>query len=207
VLVLTFVGLTRARVLAALWVWLALTFIVEAQVLPSAARTLAGLVVQPEWSHYFIAGMAMCLIYRFGPSIQSAAIILVAFGHAIYRAVDFADHVSKRYHEHLRAYVVVAVIAVIFAVMTMVALRLTRRFGRPWFVVLGALTYPLYLVHDRVGIVLFNRLDSYLNRWVLVAVIIAVMVSIAWLIHRYVERPLAPALKRTLTRKRAMSRA
>jgi peptidoglycan/LPS O-acetylase OafA/YrhL len=200
ILVLTFVGITRGRVLAVLWGWLAAAFLLAAGILPSSVQNLAGLVVQPEWAHYFIAGMAMCLIYRFGLSLQPVLIILIAFGRAVPVAIDFARRVSERYQEHIHPAAVVVVISIVFVAMTLVALRVTRRIGRPWFVVLGALTYPLYLVHDRVGIVLFDRLDDYLNRWVLLAVAVGVMLGVAWLIHRFVERPFAPVLRRGLTR-------
>jgi peptidoglycan/LPS O-acetylase OafA/YrhL len=46
-----------------------------------------------------------------------------------------------------------------------------------------------------------------LHRWqaavepaVLVIVVTAAMIVIAWLVHRYVEQPLAPLMKRTLQR-------
>lgn len=57
ILALTWIGITRSRVMAVLWGWLALTVLVEAGLLPR----VADLVVQSEFSHYFIAGMALFL--------------------------------------------------------------------------------------------------------------------------------------------------
>jgi peptidoglycan/LPS O-acetylase OafA/YrhL len=200
VFVLVCFGVTRARVLWALWGWLAITFLLEASVLPGAVQNLLFLVFQPDWSQYFIAGMALCLVYRFGLSLQPVLIVMIAYGYAAYRSIGFAHDVGVRYHADLNQIAVLSVIGAAFAVMTYVALRLTGRFARPWFAILGVLTYPLYLVHDRVGVVLFNRLGGGVNRWVLLVGMMAFMCGLAWAIHRYVEQPFAPVLKRFVTR-------
>ncbi len=193
VFVLVRVGVTRTRVLWTLWGWLAVTFLLQASVLPGPMQDALSLVFQPEWAQYFIAGMALCLVYRFGLSLQPALILLIACGYALYRAVGFADDVAGRYHATLNLVVVLIVVGAAFAVMTLIALRLTGRLARPWFAVLGALTYPLYLVHDRVGVVLFTGLGGAVNRWVLLAGVTVFMFVLAWATHRCVERPLRPS--------------
>jgi peptidoglycan/LPS O-acetylase OafA/YrhL len=65
----------------------------------------------------------------------------------------------------------------------------------------GLLTYPLYLVHENVGLVLFEHLPD-LNRWILLGAVIAIVTAIAWGTHLLIERPLAPRLRRTLTQHR-----
>jgi peptidoglycan/LPS O-acetylase OafA/YrhL len=125
---------------------------------------------------------------------------MIAYGYAAYLALGFASNVAVRYHATLNLVVVLIVVGATFAVMTFIALRLTGRLARPWFAVLGALTYPLYLVHDRAGVVLFTRLGSVVNRWALLGFVMAFMFGLARATHRYVERPFAPVLKRVVTR-------
>jgi peptidoglycan/LPS O-acetylase OafA/YrhL len=84
--------------------------------------------------------------------------------------------------------------------MTLIAFRVTRRLGRPWFAVAGALTYPLYLVHAYSGFVIINLIGRYLNRWVLLVVMVTGMCGVAYAIHRLIEVRLASRLKRALTR-------
>ena len=200
VFVLAWIGITRARVAALLWLWLAATVVIEAHVLPAGPASKVDLIVQSQWSHYFIAGMALCLIYRTGFSRQLGAVLVIAYGNAVYQAVNFAHRVSGRYHQALHLPVIVAVITVIFVVTTLIALRVTRRFGRPWFAVAGALTYPLYLLHADNGFVLFNIFGDAVNRWVLLVVMIAGMSCAAYAIHQLVEVRFAPRLKRALLR-------
>jgi peptidoglycan/LPS O-acetylase OafA/YrhL len=200
VLLLVWFGITRARVTALLWTWLAATAVMEAHVLPPMATTQVDLLVQSQWSHYFIAGMALCLVYRSGASWQLAGILVAAYCNAVYQAIRFGHGVALRYHQALHPPAIAAIITIIFIVMTLIALRVTRRLGRPWFAVAGALTYPLYLVHAYNGFALFNLLGHVLNRWVLLAVMVIGMCCLAYAIHRLVEVTFAPRLKRALTR-------
>jgi peptidoglycan/LPS O-acetylase OafA/YrhL len=203
ILVLTLIGITRRRVTIFLWAWLAATLVFQAGLLPHAT----DLVLNTQFSHYFIAGMALCLIHRYGATPQSLAIIAIALGNAIYRGIGFADRVGLRYHTELDRTAVVTIIVAIFAVMLAIALRLTHRFGRPWFAVLGALTYPLYLVHAHVGFIIFERLGDQVNHVLLVAATMLLMVGTAAALHYGMEKPLAPRLKRLLDRALPASRA
>lgn len=196
ILVLTLIGITARRVTIFLWAWLAATFVFEAGLLPHAT----DLVLNTQFSHYFIAGMALCLIHRYGATRQTAAIVAIALGNAIFRGLGFADRVGVRYHTEIHRTAAVAIIVAIFAIMLAVALNLTHRLGRPWFAVLGALTYPLYLVHAHIGFIIFERLGDQVNHVLLVATTMLLMIGVAAALHYAVERPLAPRLKRLLDR-------
>lgn len=199
IVLLTWIGMTRHRLTIALWTWTAISLVLNLNVLPGKADTLLTLVFQPEWSHYFIAGMALCLIYRFGFTWPVTLVLAVAYVTSLPIAVTFARHVGERYHSTLHPAAVIAIVTLVFVVMLLVALRVTRPLARRWFIILGALTYPLYLVHDHVGWLVFRHLTGA-NRWLALVGIIGVMVAVAWLIHRYVEKPLAPRVKRALER-------
>jgi peptidoglycan/LPS O-acetylase OafA/YrhL len=199
IFVLACVGISRGRVIRLLWLWLAATAVIETGLLPAGPASLADLLVQSQWSHYFIAGMALCTIYRTGFSWTLGAILALAYGNALYRAVGFAHTVSARLDQTLHLPVVLTIVTLVFVVMTLIAFRVTRRFGRPWFAVAGTLTYPLYLVHCYNGLTLIRLLDRDVNRWVLLAGMLLLMGAAACLVHRFVEVPLAPRLKRALT--------
>lgn len=200
VFVLAWIGITRVRVITMLWLWLAATAIIEARVLPAGPAARIDLIVQSQWSHYFIAGMALCVVYRTGFCWQLGAILMLTYGNAVYQGVNFAHRVAGRYHQVLHPLVIAVVITAIFIAITLIALRVTRRFGRPWFAAAGALTYPLYLVHAYNGFTLFNIFGGAVNRWVLLAAMITGMGCAAYAIHRLVEVRFAPRLKRALAR-------
>ncbi|MDP4502847.1 acyltransferase family protein [Nonomuraea turcica] len=197
ILVFAWIGMTRARVMAGLWIWLGLTFGVQLGLVPG----VADLVVQSEFAHYFIAGMALFMLYKFGLNLQIALLVPICLGNAVYRAIGYADAVGDRYSVTYSTAIITTVVVVIFLVMTLVALRVTQRLGRPWLVPAGALTYPLYLLHAHIGFIVFARLGDAVDAHVLLCGLILVMLGAAYLVHRFVERPLAPALKRLLSRR------
>lgn len=199
VLVFTVIGMTRRRVLTALWIWLAAIAVME--VLPAGRiATIADLVVQSQFAHYFIAGMALFLLHRFGPSIEVVLIIVLSLANAVFRGIGFADAVAQRYTITLDAGVITGIIVVIFVVMGLVATGVTRPLARPGFALAGSLTYPLYLIHAYIGFMLFNLLADKVDRWLLVVGLVATMLLSAYGIHRLVEQPLAPRISKLLTR-------
>jgi peptidoglycan/LPS O-acetylase OafA/YrhL len=198
ILLLTFVKVTRQRVLSALWFWLGITLLLKIGVLPGAAQSLLTLVFQPEWSQYFIAGMAMCVIYKFGVNWQSIAFIVAGYAIAVPTAIAFGHKVAIRYSQPINPVAIAAVVTLVFVVMVLVALRVTRNLARPWFTILGALTYPLYLIHDRFGTLIYDKVAGVVNRWIVVLALIAMMTAVAYGIHVFVERPLAPRVRRLI---------
>ncbi len=192
ILVLTWIGTTRNRVMIGLWAWFGLTVLAETGFLPHAA----DLLIQSEFSHYFIAGMALFLLYKFGIDRQIALLVPLCLGNAVFRAIGYADAVGRRYSVGYSHAVIVAVVVVIFLVMTLVALRVTRFAAKPWMVTAGALTYPLYLLHAHIGFILINRVGDAVDKHVLLYGTIALMCAAAYAAHRFVERPVAPLIKR-----------
>ena len=85
-----------------------------------------------------------------------------------------------------------ALVTLAFVVVALCGSRWTRRVQWRWLPVAGALTYPLYLVHEYWGFWLISLTHEALGKWSAVAVAAAVTLTMAWLIHRLVERPLAP---------------
>ena len=158
-------------------------------------------VLNTQFAHYFIAGMALFMLYRFGLTVQIALLVPICLGNAVYRAIGYAEAVGERYSVTYSPVVITAVVVLIFLVMTFVSLRVTSVLARPWLVTAGALTYPLYLLHAHVGFILFARLEDAVNKYVLLVAMIAVMLGAAYLVHRFVERPLAPRLKRLLSKR------
>lgn len=190
--ILTLIGMTRTRVMIMLWAWLGLTALGQTGLLPG----MADLVVQSEFSHYFIAGMALFLLYEYGLNWQVAVIVPLCLGNAAYRAVGYADGVGSRYGVEYDPVAVVAVVAGIFLIMTLIALRVLWRLARPWLATAGALTYPLYLLHAHIGFILINRIGDAVNRYVVLIGLITVMLLAAYAVYRWVERPVGPLIRR-----------
>ncbi|GMA86366.1 hypothetical protein GCM10025868_16160 [Angustibacter aerolatus] len=95
-----------------------------------------------------------------------------------------------------------------YALVAAVALGWFRFARWRWLTVAGALTYPFYLVHEHLGWFWIRVLRRYLHLPVPLVLLLtaASMLTLAWLIHRFVERPLGPWLKRGLAQQAAAIR-
>ena len=187
-------GLTYQRAVAFCVLWTTASIFV-----PLFANRFAGVVFQPEYSPYFIAGIAFYLMYRFGPNLLLAGIVVVSFILATHQIQADVQGQATVAGDQLNLSVVYAVLAACFALIALVALGRLSWIRGKWTIVLGAVTYPLYLIHQTIGFTVISRLDRHLNRYVLLTGLILVMIAVAWLIYRIVEKTLGPKVRRALT--------
>ena len=64
----------------------------------------------------------------------------------------------------------------------------------------GVLTYPVYLVHGQFGFFLIDTLHDRLPRYAVLLLTTAIVMIMAYVIHRLVEKPLARPLRRAIER-------
>lgn len=200
VFILAFVGITRRSALTFIWGWLAASVILRVMQPGGDLGFWLNRLFIPDWSYFFIAGMAFYLWREFGRSVHIAAIIVISYGCTIIAEVRQAAFVTDITGGSVNPVIACAIVALGFALVWLIADGKLTRFARPSFATLGVLTYPLYLLHAVIGYIIFNALDGYLNRWLLLGLVMTVMLGFAWLITRYVERPLQPRLRNVLTR-------
>ncbi|MEU6255179.1 acyltransferase [Streptomyces sp. NPDC047043] len=182
-------GLTYRKVVIFCCVWGA-----AAMLAPVAKFHLLTLVANPDGAWFFIAGLALYLMHRFGQDLLLWGILAMAWlmgQRQLGLRIDNNEHVSGWRGS--------AVIFTVFLlVMVAIALGATDRIRWRWLVTAGSLTYPLYLLHYVAGTTLINRLRDTMDPRLLVAVVIAGFLVLSWLVHRFVEAPVARMLKRGL---------
>lgn len=74
--------------------------------------------------------------------------------------------------------------------MAAIAVGRLDRIQWRWLSTVGAITYPLYIIHMTAGITLIHHFRGKMPAYALVGTVTAAMLVVAWLIHRFVERPL-----------------
>lgn len=192
-------GITIRRAQLFMWGWLSASVAVE--FLPIPGEHSIGLLVQPQYSHYFIAGMAMYLVYRFGLSVQLGLLIFCTYLAALYHAVQrvIEPGATEIFFAHLNPTIILLAVSVMYAVMLLISTRSLSRWSHPFLAQLGSLTYPLYLIHATIGYALFNALAAHINPWVLLPAITGAMCALSWMISTQVEARLQPRIRRNLT--------
>ncbi|MEU1271305.1 acyltransferase [Streptomyces sp. NPDC005799] len=182
-------GLTYRKVVVFCCVWGA-----AAMLTPVADFRLLTLVANPDGAWYFIAGLALYLMYRFGQDLLLWGILAMSWlmgQRELGKRIDTVEHVSS-WRGALLIY------TVFLLVMVAIALGATDRVRWKWLVTAGSLTYPLYLMHYAAGTAVISRLKDTMDARLLVASVIAGFLLLSWLVHRVVEAPVARLLKRGL---------
>ena len=89
----------------------------------------------------------------------------------------------------------VAVVGCVAAVAVVVLTRVAR-WEHTGLVALGALTYPLYLLHEYWGLAVIRVLAEHVPAAVALGSAVALVTAMAWAVHRWVEVPCGPWLRR-----------
>ncbi|WP_218034796.1 acyltransferase family protein [Acrocarpospora corrugata] len=189
------VGITYRRCLGFMAGWTFLLLIGE-----RLDISLLKVVLVQFSAPYFIAGMALFLIYRFGGSLLPWLFVATAWILALVQLLGERPPAVTRFGEATGSALAVGVISLIFLVMCLVALGKLDGLDWKWFTVLGAVTYPLYLFHHHIGFLLIQWLHPILGNRLTLPVVLLTVVGVAWLVYRLVEVPLQPRLKSALAR-------
>lgn len=153
-----------------------------------------------KWAPFFVAGGVFYLMRVQGATMGRYALLAASYCLALFYAVDDAlGQGAGPEAVALQPAIVSAVVTAIFGVFWLIA---TGRFTlRPGVMTIyaGLLTYPVYVIHQFFGAMLFELLRKSLGSVPLaMALVIACVAGLAWLIHVAVERPLGKRLRRWL---------
>lgn len=194
--VLVKVGISTERVIALSIVWLGVSVIHGVGHLP----TWMSVLLVPAWAPYFVAGMMFSLIARYGWQWRFIVPLGIAYIGCDGYALNYFGAESARYDTVWSPPVVLAAITAIFLVFAAIASGVTVP-GARWVGAAAGITYPLYLLHENIGYVGLDTLHRYgVNRWLALAIVVASVVALAWLVHVAVENRYAKPVERLLRR-------
>ena len=154
-------------------------------------------LVMPDWAPFFIAGVAFFLMHRYRPNLVLWCLVVASFLLSQRQAFVSAHSNFRFLGQSMPKWPVVAVLVVFYLLMVAVALGWLQANWR-WLTVAGVMTYPLYLIHEYIGWTVFAALRGSAPDAVLFVGMVVAMLGAAWLIHRFVEKPLAPRIRRAL---------
>ena len=149
----------------------------------------------PEFAPYFAAGMLFYLLqppqgrrwWRYG-------LLAVAYGLALRGAGAQARQMMAGYHTYVSPAVAMSTVTLFFGVFYVITRHKISFSRSAWLAGLGALTYPLYLIHSNIGFIILHRIGPFTNKYVLLSALIMLMLGLAWLLHVLVEKPLRKPL-------------
>ncbi|MGW1952582.1 acyltransferase family protein [Streptomyces sp. NPDC001920] len=165
-----------------------------------ADNPLTDELVMRDHAPFFVGGLALYLIHRFGSDLLLWGIVGMSFLLGQRYSVMALWHPAEQGDFHRSPYVIQAVVFLAFAAVAVVALGWTRWADWRWLTVAGALTYPFYLIHEHLGWFFIRVLHRGLGlgSYTTLALSVGSLLSLAYLMHRFVEKPFGPKLKRAL---------
>ena len=185
------IGVTRRRVLIVATVWPAAAVVAEA-VGPPWLRT----VLVSQFAPLFAAGMVLFVIRRTGHSHRAWWLVAANTAAAAWLVVPLQLANQARDTDFAPSAVVLAVlVAGCIALVAVATLTPLSRVDWRWMTTLGALTYPLYLVHEYWGWWLISHLNGLLPPYVTLALATGLSLALAATIHYGIERRFGPQMR------------
>jgi peptidoglycan/LPS O-acetylase OafA/YrhL len=184
--------------------WIDFQLFVLGWLLVTCAYDLAGLsrlrnVFLIDYAPFFIAGSAFYLIWERGASLKLVVIVAGAWLLTMGRAQAIAAEYEQLLQSSLSPLIVGVVLSLAYLSMGAIALRKTGPLAAKDWAVLGGMTYPLYLLHQNMGYRIFDMALPFVNRWVLMVLVVMLMMILARLVNVHVERRWAQPLRAWLS--------
>lgn len=187
-------GLTAERVLAFAFLWP----LAGAMAMNAKHELLTQLLI-PEYAPFFALGMVLYLIFAEGSTVLRWLVVSMNFVMGGFMATkQFLPTMERVTGRDLSTAVVWGILAVGVILIVLATVSPLKGRGFAWMSVAGALTYPLYLVHEYWGWWIIRTLSGSLNVWLVLALALIVVTVLAWAIYRMVEVPFSRKFRRLL---------
>jgi peptidoglycan/LPS O-acetylase OafA/YrhL len=156
-------------------------------------------ILVTDYSAYFIAGATFYIIWAKGFTKTRVLLLIGALTLASYTAIVWAELLESKYSTEFNPLIVCSVIILFFMTFFLIATNKTAAIGTLNWATLGALTYPLYLLHQMIGFMIFNIAYPLVNPHILLWGTIALMIGASYIIHKKIEVPIARLIKKFLS--------
>jgi peptidoglycan/LPS O-acetylase OafA/YrhL len=154
-----------------------------------------------DFAPWFIIGMMMHDMRERGLRLASAVILVTAF-------IASCLSLTIQVPEFLRDYGAAPDLSTLFG-LNAIGVLLVALAVQPWQIsqrlsriamFAGAISYPLYLLHQHAGYMLIDRLGPKLGAWPAFALSAAAVIFVAAATTELIERPLRPVIVRHLSK-------
>ncbi|MER5882256.1 acyltransferase [Streptomyces sp. NPDC001941] len=186
-------GLDYTRVSVFCWVWLLASVLAH----QDHKLPLVSIFAQPLNTALFVGGIAMYLMYRFGPDLKLWGLLGASWLAMQHDLMASVKSLQGRGLDR-DPVVVLGLVTVFYLLVLAVALRKLDWVNWKWLATAGALVYPLYLLHEELGWAMIRTVYGHLGAWPTLGITCASLVLLAWLTHKLVETPSQRWLRRKL---------
>lgn len=170
-------------------------WIILSVVLQFFSIKLLNFLLIVDYSAYFIAGATFYLVWQNGLSRSKVAILILSLALSIYQSIHSLVYFEQKYNTTMNIFGVGAIITCFFIVMLLVSLKRTGFVGNKEWALAGALTYPIYLLHQNIGFMIFNISYRLMNPYVLLCITLVIIFFMAYMVNIFIEKRFSSHLK------------
>lgn len=151
-----------------------------------------------SWSSYFIAGIIFYQIYESKLNLKYLVLLLISLSISLFHAVSKIENFELFFTTKLSPFIVSSLIVVFYLLMFLVSCGKLKSINSSKLTKLGLLTYPLYLIHQNIGFIIFNNLFNYVNKYALVLLTIIFMIFLSYILNNFYEQKVSNYLRTKL---------
>lgn len=174
--------------------WLALAMLNEYALDNDTLR----LALVTEYAPCFVIGILMHHVTAHGRSVEALLLLATAAVMSSSATQPLRDWMIGHYGIGLSDTALFAANGTIIALFTAAAFARRLVPGSALVLLLGGMTYPLYLLHQHIGYIALNLLTPELDKWGAFAAVLTAMLILSAAIWALVERPAQRLIKRLL---------
>ena len=162
------------------------------------AHGLTHFLLIPKWAPYFSAGALFFLAYTEGFNLKRLFLLLLAYCLSIYYVTQDINEKLVLYANDFSPITASILITIFYGLFLLIATKKAVALRHHWFAIVGVITYPLYLVHQKIGLIIYQLVADSINKYLLLITLVSAMVMFSYFIHKYIESRSIIGLKRWL---------
>jgi peptidoglycan/LPS O-acetylase OafA/YrhL len=147
------------------------------------------------YAPFFVAGMVYQEMFQRGVKRYHWGLLAISCLLGAARTCKEIDHENVHTGWHPSHLVICCLIGVIYLVFLGVATRvISIKKSHRWITALGGITYPLYLLHNNLGLTICHQLGERMDRWIQLGLLSVCFILVAYIMWRFVETPIIAKL-------------
>jgi peptidoglycan/LPS O-acetylase OafA/YrhL len=136
--------------------------------------------------YYFAAGVLFAILQT-NKSLKNIVSIIIAFILCLLYSTNGALLKSESIGVNFSEYIVGLIIFAFFAFFIFQNTKKAQLLKLPFSKTLGALTYPVYLIHAHFGYMFISKYAIEENKYFIYIVTISIVLSVSYFMHKVIE--------------------
>ena len=144
--------------------------------------------------------MTFYLIFKNGSKFKYLLILFTCLFISCHYAIKNGMILQNDLNIQFSSFIICFHIFLFFLIFYFLTTGLLNRINSPKLYYLGVLTYPLYLIHQNIGYIIFENFNGVINKYLLVFLTIIFMLLVSLFISMKLEKLISSFLKKLLLR-------